>query len=197
MTDTSAILTGRISYPNLFEPTKATPQSDPKYGLKLMIEKDTREGKKEWSKVKECIEAAKENGMERCKKWNGRVPKNLQIANIWDGDDDEVKEKNPEYEGYWIISITSRNRPNVVDKNPEKEIIQPGKIYAGCIVRVDCNFFGYDNGSNGIGCGLNNVQFWDDGESLTKRRSASAAFGDTSEDEYENKGKKPSLKDLL
>lgn len=198
MADTNILITGRISYPTLFEPKKLkkVPNSEPRYSCQIMIEKDTREGKREWDKIKSAIEEAKEAGSEKVAGWNGRVPKNLEIKNIKDGDDEEVYEKNPEYKGHWVISCSSKNRPGVVDRDL-KEIINPEKIYAGCIVRVDVNFFGYDTGSNGVGCALNHVQFWEEGEPLTSRKSASEAFKDSKNDDDYTSKKKPGLKDLL
>ena len=92
-------------------------------------------------------------------------------------------------------------RPKVVDRNPSKEIIDPSRIYSGCWIRVDCNFFPYDNMGNGVSCGITSVQFWKDGDRLDGSRSPEDAFGDSEPEEDKKPSfgskKKSKLDDLL
>jgi hypothetical protein len=86
-----------------------------------------------------------------------------------------------------FISPWSETAPGVVsrwaDPNDPKrrpmKILDPSKIFAGCIVKASVNPFAYDQtGNRGVAFGLQNVQLWqhEDVERLDNRASAEDEF---------------------
>ena len=85
-------------------------------------------------------------------------------------------EKWPETAGHYIINLSTRVKPQVVDADMQP-IIDPSEVYSGCYGRVSMNFFAYNNnGNKGISAGLNNVQKLEDGEPLGGTTSAESDF---------------------
>lgn len=182
---TKIIIDGRFSFLHLFEP-RIIPgsTSGPKYSGSIMVPlKDTAMV----TKVDKAIAAAKELGVKKCKKWDGEIPEDLQVKIIKKfpkGSTSQRLKKNPEYAGMMVISASSKDRPGVVDESLE-DIIDSRKIQSGDSGRFEVNFFPYEQGSNGIGCGLNHVQFLEEGEHFSSRGTAADAFseGGGSEDD--------------
>lgn len=168
---------GRLSYQNLFEPSAMNDDQEKKYNTAFMWPKtDTVTTEK----VKKAIEAAKKLGIEKCKKWKGKVPAvNFKEA-LHDGDVE--KPELAEYAGMWFVSAKSKNAPNIVDKaiNP---IMDRSQVYSGAYARISVNFFPFETGSNGIGCGLNNVQILGGGEPLSGGSRPEDDFADDFEDD--------------
>jgi hypothetical protein len=86
-----------------------------------------------------------------------------------------------------FINVWSETAPGVVsrwaDPNDPKrrpmKILDPSKIFAGCIVKVSVNPFAYEQqGNRGIAFGLQNVQLWqnEDVERLDNRANAEDEF---------------------
>lgn len=92
-------------------------------------------------------------------------------------DDSEVVAGKSYPEGSAFIAVrTSAGAPQpqivslVPDENRKPTVIDAGKIYAGCIVKVSIDPFCYDtDGNKGVTFGLGNVQFIRDGERLDGR----------------------------
>jgi hypothetical protein len=170
------VLTGecRASYCNLTAPRAAQQGGDPKYGVTLLIPKtDTAT----YQDIVNSIEAAAQAATGSL--WNGVRPPVLESV-IWDGDG--VRKNGtafgPECKGHWVVTASTKNKPQVVDLNGND--LLPQDIYSGMRVRATVNFFGYLNsGKKGVGCGLGNVQKLRDDEPLGGGASAEADFGIT------------------
>lgn len=151
----------RLSYPNLFEP-KARDEEKPDekvYSAMLMIPKsDTKTMERLWA----AEEQAKEDGKS---KWGGKIPGNLKPSIIKDGDD--TAEDYPERAGHWHLSVSSKNKPGVVDRDVQP-ILDQSQIYAGCYVRAALNAapYAHPKGGKGVTFFLNHIQKWEDGEPL-------------------------------
>ena len=132
-----------LSFPNLYTPRAAKGSNTPKYSAQIILPQNA-----DWGAINAAIAEATTN------KWGANPPANLksQIKQVAEGP----------YAGYWAISANSNadNPPDVVDQNVER-LLDQRMIFAGCIVNVHINFYGYDTGSNGIGAGLNIVMLVD------------------------------------
>ena len=174
------VVTGlvRFSYVHIFEPTAIDEGSDEKYSLSVIIPKSDKATLK---KIKEAIEAAKEQG--RTKKWGGKSPAELKLP-LRDGD-----EERPDDEAYansYFFNCSSKQKPGIVDKNTQP-ILDAEEVYSGCYGRVAVNFYPFDtSGSKGVAAGLNNVQKIKDGDPLGGRSRAEDDFGDGFGDDFED-----------
>ena len=116
-------------------------------------------------------------------KWPNKPPAKLAYT-LHDGDG--VKEKTgepfgPECKGHWVISVSSKNKPGVVDADLN-EIIDKTAIVSGDYGRASINAYGYDvSGNRGVSFGLNNIQFLEKGEPLGGRTRAEDDFSDNDE----------------
>lgn len=175
----SKVITGKVraSYVSIFTP-KSINGSEPKYGISLIIPKDNQE---QIDKINKAIKDAVELGISE--KWGGKRPPNLKSP-LRDGDTD--RPDDAAYANSYFVNATSSNAPGVVDRH-RQPITDPQAVYSGCYVRASITFYPYNAGGNrGIACGLNNVQFWEDGESLGGRVSAEKDFNDGNDDENDD-----------
>lgn len=145
----------RASYAFVFEP-KETPNGELKYQICLIFKKDNFD---DWKQVVQAIinAAAKKFGND-ANKW----PKNLKCP-MRDGDEER---DGKEYEKAIFLNAGSKNKPGIVDRalNP---IMDKDEFYSGCYARASLTFYPYDtSGNKGVGTGLNNLLFWDDGDRL-------------------------------
>lgn len=157
----------RASYAFVFTP-KETPNGDLKYQICMIFKKADLE---EWKPVIQAIAnaAAKKFG-ENPDKW----PKTLKCP-MRDGDDER---DGDEYDKAIFMNGGSKNRPGIVDRgmNP---IIDTDEFYSGCYARASLTFYPYDtSGNKGVGTGLNNLLFWEDGDRLDGVVSADNDFAD-------------------
>jgi hypothetical protein len=164
------VITGKVrfSYANVFEPKAAQEGGEPKYSVSILIPK---EDKKTLKKIAKAIEAAKEAGKA---KFGGKIPNNLKLP-LRDGD--EEREDDAAYEGMMFINANSTNKPGIVDKDVNP-ILDREDFYSGCYGKASVNFYAFNvSGNKGIACGLNNLQFLEDGERLAGGSSAEDDFG--------------------
>ena len=64
----------------------------------------------------------------------------------------------PECAGHWVITASTKRKPQVVDISNINCELAPQDIYSGMYARVTLNFFSFNsNGNKGVGCGLGNV----------------------------------------
>lgn len=169
------VVTGkvRLSYVHLFERYKGEDEEgEGKYSCTILIPKgDTVT----LGKIDEAIKAAAEAG--KTKHFDGRVPANLKTT-LHDGDDEDVLAKNPEYAGCMYMSITSKTKPGVVDKD-RQHIMDSEEIYSGAYAIVSMNAFAYSaKGNKGVSFGLNHVMKVADGDFLGGRSRAEDDFAD-------------------
>lgn len=159
--DPTKVVTGkvRLSYCNLWEP-RASKGGEPKYGCVLLIPK---RDKATMAKMRAAQEQALENG--KSSKFNGSLPRKWEDT-IHDGDEEADLERNPEYEGHWYVSVSTTDKPGIVDQDVN-EILDRAEIYSGCYARasIKCAPFNYE-GKKGVTFYLNNIQKVADGESL-------------------------------
>lgn len=170
--NTTKVVTGkvRLSYVHLFEPYASNPDDDPKYSCVILIPKSDKATLK---KIKNAIDAAAEAG--KNSKFNGTVPKNLKTT-LHDGDEEGDLERNPEYEGHMYMSVSSKTKPGIVDKDVDP-ILDSTEVYSGCYARVSINAFAYNTqGNRGVSFGLNHVQKIADGDYLGGRSRAEDDF---------------------
>lgn len=166
MSNTNAILRGRISYAHIFEPHAVEAGQDPKYSLSLIIPKDDEAT---IERAKKAINAAVQEGIE--KKWGGKKPSGLHLP-LRDGDED--RPDDPAYANSYFINCNAGEKypPQVVLRYRDPETGKPmlgdeDTVYSGCICNVSINFYPFAvSGNKGVAAGLGNVQKWEDGERL-------------------------------
>ena len=172
------VLTGevRLSYVNVVAPRKNNPDDPnetPKFSVTLLIPKSDVAVKQN---IDASIEAAAADAQGKI--WNGVRPPVLPIP-IHDGDG--VRENGtpygPECKGCWVITASSKNKPQVVHQSDINTELLPQDIYSGMYARVTINFYGYSRaGKRGVGCGLGNIMKTRDGDPLAGGASAAADF---------------------
>ena len=170
------VLTGvvRLSYVNLVTPRQSQKGGEPKYGVTLLIPKTDNATKLD---IEASMKAAYEEGVN--KKWGGAHPQMKQI--LWDGDG--LRQSGvpfgDECKGHWVITASSKQKPQVVGIDNINCELAPNDIYSGMYARVTINFYPYDTeGSKGVACGLGNVMKVSDGEPLSGGASAASDFAD-------------------
>ena len=171
--DAMKVLTGevRLSYANLTTPRAAQQGGEPKYSVTLLIPKSDAATKAD---IDAAIQAAANEAM--AKVWNGARPPMLKVP-IYDGDG--VRPSGvpfgDECKGHWVMTASTKNKPQVVGIDNINCELSPADIYSGMYGRVTVRFFGYSNsGNKGIGCGLGNVLKTSDGEPLSGQASAAS-----------------------
>lgn len=173
--DPMKVLTGecRLSYCNLTTPRAAQQGGEPKYSVTLLIPKTDVATKAD---IDAAIQAAANEALSKV--WNGARPPQLRVP-IYDGDG--VRPSGvpfgDECKGHWVMTASTKNKPQVVGVDNINCELAPSDIYSGMFARVTIRFFGYSNsGNKGIGCGLGNVMKTRDGEALAGSASASVDF---------------------
>ena len=165
------IVTGKVrfSFCNLFEPKAPQGGGDPKCSVTLLIPKSD---KATLAKIQAAIAEARERFCQR-NGANALPPKPNHTLHDGDGQRDNGEEYGPECKGCYVITVSSKQPPVVVDAfgNP---VTDPGEVYSGCYGRASINFYGYSrNGKKGISAGLLAVKKLSDGEPFGTVGSAS------------------------
>ncbi|MCX4317753.1 MAG: DUF2815 family protein [Lachnospiraceae bacterium] len=187
------ITTGKVrfSYCSLFEPRAAVAGGQETYSVTLLIDKGD---KFTLDKIKAAIEEAKQNYLQNNS--GKKLPTGLKTT-LHDGDGERPNggDFGPECAGCYVITVSSKNKPVLVDKN-KAPITDPQDLYSGCYGRAIINFFVYDtNGNKGISAGLNGVMKLHDGEPLSGGVVTDADWDDDWEDQ--NAGEGNEYEDLL
>lgn len=173
------VVTGkvRLSYVHVFEPHSNDPDQQAKYSCVLLIPKtDTVT----IQRLRDAQQAALLAGKE--KTFKGSIPKAWKDT-IHDGDEDADLERNPEYEGHVYLSVSSKQKPGIVDR-AKQPIEDTTEVYSGCYARVSLNAFAFNtSGNKGVSFGLNHVQKLADGDFLGGRTRAEDDFDDLDDDE--------------
>lgn len=178
--NSTRVVTGKVrfSFVNVFEARAFGEGQTPKYSVMLLIPKSDVGTV---ARIKKAIDAAAQKGLST--KFGGKMPAVLKTT-LKDADKDmdqdgEIFANKWDYTaGHYIINVSSKNQPQIVDAqlNP---IINPTELYSGCYGRASINFFAYNNqGNKGISAGLNNLQKLEDGESLGSFTTAEQDFAD-------------------
>lgn len=170
------VLTGevRISYANLVTPRASQQGGEPKYSVTLLIPKtDTAT----LNDIAASMNAAYEDGVSR--KWGGAHPQKKELLHDGDGLRPSGLPFGDECKGHYVLTASTKNKPQVVGIDNINCELAPNDIYSGMYARVTLNFFPYDtSGSKGVGCGLGNVLKIRDGEPLAGGASAASDFAD-------------------
>jgi hypothetical protein len=173
--DDQKVLTGevRLSYANLIAPrAPMNGNGDPKYSVTLLIPKTDYATKAD---IDATIEATAKKATQNL--WGGIRPRFDSI--VWDGDGTR-KNGMPfgaECKGHWVLTASSKNKPQVVGIDNINCELSPQDIYSGMYARVTLRFYGFTNsGNRGVGCGLGNVLKTSDGEALAGGASAAVDF---------------------
>jgi len=164
----------RVSFVNLAEP-KENLSGQLKYGCQVHIDKDD---KANLARAKAGVDKAIAKG--KSKMWAGKKPK-FRYEPLRDGDQEleDGDQTDRSYEG--VIFLNASKDPKygkvgMVDSDLSP-IMDADKIYSGCYCNVDVNPFPFSNsGNNGIGWGINNVMFVEDGDRLDGQQSTDQAF---------------------
>lgn len=171
------VLTGevRISYEHLSAAyaNPNQPGAEPKFSATLLIPKTDTATKAD---IDASMMAAYEKAV--TEEWKGARPQ-LRSKLIYDGDGfrNDGSKFGPECAGHWVITASTKRKPQVVDISNINVELAPQDIYSGMYARVTLNFFSFNsNGNKGIGCGLGNVMKTRDGEPLAGGASAASDF---------------------
>lgn len=168
------VLTGevRLSYANLTTPRAAQPNAEPKYSVTLLIPKTDAAT---INNIDASIKAAYDEGVS--KKWGGARPQQKMIVHDGDGLRPSGLPFGDECKGHWVLTASSKNKPQVVGIDNINCELATSDIYSGMYARVTINFFPFDTaGNKGVGCGLGNVLKTRDGEPLSGGASAASDF---------------------
>ena len=157
------IVTGKVrfSFVHIFEPqAPAGGQGDPKYSVTLLIPKADSAT---YTKMKDAMKEAADKFRER----NGAASLPVKFSHTLhdgDGERDSGEPYGPECKGCWVITVSSKQKPVIVDAF-RNEITDPGEVYSGCYGRASINFYGYNQaGKKGVSAGLLSIQKLSDGE---------------------------------
>lgn len=159
---TTKVVTGkcRFSFCNIFEPQEPQGGGEPKYSVTLLIPKAD---KPTIEKFKAAMANARENFVAR-NGANSLPAKPNNTLHDGDGMRDNGEEFGPECKGHYVITVSSKQKPVIVDANREL-ITDPAEVYSGCYGRASINFYAYSrNGKKGISAGLLSIQKLHDGE---------------------------------
>lgn len=175
------VITGkvRLSYVHLFEAFTNQPGQEAKFSVVLLIPKKDKTTLKN-------LHAAQQAALELGKdsRFGGKIPKEWNDT-IHDGDEADL-DKNPEYEGHWYMSVSSKTKPGIVDQDVNP-ILDSTEVYSGCYARVSVNCFPYlHSGKKGVSFGLNHVQKLGDGDFLGGRSKAEDDFDSVETEEAED-----------
>lgn len=164
----------RMNWPRVFEPESFN-GGEPKYSVVLTFPKDNDElYDKIQQAIDECAEKAKTT------MFSGKLPKNFQLPEIKDGDEDF---DNEGYPGRWVLKASSKYKPEVVKrmkvagKGQFVEISDPEEFYAGCFGYASVTFRAYALDVNkGISCQLDSLLKTRDGERFGSSGNAQTDF---------------------
>ena len=175
------VVTGKVrfSFVNVFEARAFGENQDAKYSVMLLIPKSDVGTV---ARIKKAIDAAAQKGLST--KFGGKLPAILKTTfkdadKDMDQDGEIFADKWDYTAGHYIINVSSKVQPQIVDGNLNP-IINPTEFYSGCYGRASINFFAYNNnGNKGISAGLNNLQKLEDGEPLGSFTTAEQDFADS------------------
>lgn len=163
----------RLSYVNLVTPRASIHGGDEKYSATLLIPKSATTVKAD---IDQSIEAAAKDAVNRI--WGGKRPPELRsVVHDGDGVRPSGEPFGEECKGHWVLTASTKVKPQVVGRDNLTVELQPTDIYSGMYGAVTVRFFGYSNsGNKGVGCGLGNVMKTRDGEPLAGGASAAVDF---------------------
>lgn len=175
-------LTGvTLSYPHLFTPRPVVnprPGQKPRFQAMLLVPRDMD--------IMEPQQACYQLLKDKYGDATDQMIQNKQLK--WPFRTDNLKQDgSPRFDPTkfkCFINVWSESQPGLVDRyqGPDGKPVKilqatQDKFYAGCVVNVTVNAFIFDQaGNRGAALGLNNMQFWADGERLDNRTAAEDDF---------------------
>lgn len=160
---------GRASYAFVFKP-KANDAGDEQFKMTLLIPKSSEIG------IRTLKDTAKAVGIaafgpgyaELVKAGRARWP-------FRDGDLEQPD--NPDYAGHVFLGMRNTNKPQIVDRNPEVELLSPEEFGSGDYCIATGRFFAYDQkGNKGVAFSLGNIQRTRRGVRLDNKVDARTEF---------------------
>lgn len=157
---------GRILWNNVFKPRKGRNGQEGKYEFNLLFAKDV-----DLSVAKEAaIEAGKDKHAKAFRDAAGKWPKTLLTPFKRTADNDKLvaalEANDIKVEDFPVyIGMKSKDKPGIVGPNG-KAVEEEDQVYSGRWARATGDFFGYDNESKGVSCGLKNIQLLDNDDEL-------------------------------
>jgi hypothetical protein len=156
---------GRLAFQSLFTPAvnKLNPNAPAKYETIVVFDKDA-----DISAIEAIVAEASKNvfGTEE-------LPEGAYNP-IRDASE-KAKHGEPFTSGGKMIKVKSQFAPGIVDAKLQP-IIDSSEIYPGVFAMVQIHAYGYDNATQGVGFGLDNVQKRADGPAADGRIDAASAF---------------------
>ena len=163
--------TFRLSYPHLFERHYNELANREQYDIVMLFDKKDKAGLKPMydlmAQVAKFRFGANTKGLKNPLK-DGDTATN-QAGEL-------IKDKNPSYEGMFVLSSWSKNQPGVVS-NKNQIILDHDEVYGGCYCKAQLNCYAYETaGNRGISFGLLHVQKIKDGDPFGSRTKPEDAF---------------------
>ena len=159
---------GTISFPKVFESTKATKKKDDgtevdSYEIQILIPKTDREACE--ALIKAYAKVAKAEWGDNWKEVGSPIRDGDKEAKLLTSDGQSKRgDKYPERAGHIFINARSQRPIAVVDKT-NTPITKPTEMYGGCKGRISVTFYPYNQKGNiGVAAALNGVQKIADGE---------------------------------
>lgn len=152
----------RLTFPHLFKPRAFEEGGNARYSANLLIELGSENDKAVKAAIKEVAIAGFDKKAEAfLKSAENNSQKMCYVTGELKGSD--------EAEGLMVLSAyryPEQGAPVVVDRNKEKLGSEDGKPYSGCYVNASVDIWAQTKNYPGIRCGLNAIQFFEDGEPL-------------------------------
>lgn len=164
---------GRLAFPNLFKPRAAVAGAEPRYSTILLLDEDAQKSD-EFKALKQAVFECIEDEWGAAKAKDSTFVKSLRLPFR------DAGEKS--YEGFEkgmvFIAPWTKSQPGIVDAQVQ-DIINPERVWAGQLARLDVNAFAYNqSGNKGVSLGLNHVQITnEDQPRFDGRKQASDVFG--------------------
>ena len=191
------VVTGvvRGSFVNVLTPRYNEKKKAEEYSMELLIPKSDKKTLKRIERANEAVLNYTFKGKKPLGKgWNIGVKDGDKMTKIItddsSGDEKEVllKKLRPEIADHYVVRVSTKEAPEVVDYPNRNDITDPSAIKSGDYFRVSFNAYGYgEQGSDlkdaGITYFLNNVQFLKAGEALGGGISADQDFEDELDDD--------------
>lgn len=174
----------RMNWPRVFEPETFN-GGEPKYSVVLTIPKSNE---KLYNDIQKAISVCAEKA--KATMFGGKLPKNFDLPQIKDGDEDFDGEGYP---GMWVLKTSSKYKPEVVKrmkvagKPTFVQITDEDEFYGGCYGYASVTFRAYALDVNkGISCQLDNLLKTRDGERFGGATSAAEDFAGLADDVFED-----------
>ena len=158
---------GRILWNSVFKPRKGRNGQEGKYEFNLLFGKDV-----DLTAAKEAaFEAGKDKHSKAFRDAAGKWPKSLLTPFKRTADNDKLvaslEAADIKVEDFPVyMGMKSKDKPGLVGQNGKSDGIDEKAVYSGRWARATVDFFGYDNESKGVSCGLKNIQLLDNDEEL-------------------------------